>query len=170
MINGITDRTVIVMSGVSGSGKSTVADRWGADWMQQHPASHYYIVSADDYFMIESESGGLEYHFDASKLTPAHANCFRRFLGALERGTPLVMVDNTNTTVEEIAPYMLGAEAYGYQPMLHTIACFTKEEVKVCAARNSHGVPEQVVMAQQRRLQERRVPYRWRTYSSGVQT
>lgn len=143
-------KQAIILSGVSGSGKSTYASALVKD--------EGYYFSADTYFM----RGGT-YHFDASKLTLAHASCFRDFLdGARQGKADLLVVDNTNTTATEIAPYVLGAQAFGYEPEIVTIMCDTRD-VESAAARNKHKVPLPVVLAQHRRLKERVLPPWWKS-------
>lgn len=144
-------KKAIILSGVSGSGKSTYASKLVKD--------EGYYFSADTYFM----RGGV-YHFDASKLTLAHAACFRDFLDGAQQGKPdLLVVDNTNTTVAEIAPYILGAQAFGYEPEIVTIMCNTARDVESAAARNTHKVPLPAVLAQHRRLKERVLPPWWKS-------
>jgi predicted kinase len=143
-------RKVIVLSGVSGSGKSTYTKSLVGE------AERLSVCSADHYFM----SDGV-YKFDPSKLSDAHGACFRDFLASLQINTDMVVVDNTNTSAVEIAPYILGAQAFGYEVEVHTLMCETEDDVKVCAARNAHGVPFQGVMAQHKRLQERQLPPWW---------
>jgi predicted kinase len=137
---------VIILSGISGSGKSTLAG--------EHTGAT--IVSADRHFMQPDGS----YAFDASKLGVAHASCFRSFVEAMQRGEGVIVVDNTNTTVEEISPYVLGAQAFGYSPEVVTVT------VKVgrlpdCLARNTHGVTPDTLTRQFRRLNERTLPPWW---------
>lgn len=94
-------KKVIILSGISGSGKSTYGRKLleGALWTS--------VCSADDYFMV-----GSEYRFDASKLSLAHGQCFKKFIDLLKGGDQVVVVDNTNTSVVEIAPYVLGGQAW----------------------------------------------------------
>ena len=140
-------KRVIVYSGVSGSGKSTHAAKSGAT-----------VVSADTYF--EDKFG--RYHFDPRELSEAHAYCFRYFITLMEhKKDELIAVDNTATTVVEVAPYILGAEAFGYHVCIRTLMCKNEAEVYACAARNSHQVPPDAVMAQHRRLQSRRLQPWW---------
>ena len=117
---------VIVMSGISGSGKSTYAKRVVSETepsMKFRDGERYgdyaIIVSADDHFI----NNAGEYQFDASMLAEAHNECFRDFIEALQSEVGLVIVDNTNCSSEEIAPYMLGASAYGYEAEIVTIRC-----------------------------------------------
>lgn len=91
---------VIMMSGVPGSGKSTlVARRW--------PGA--VVFSADAYFMVDGE-----YRFDPSRIGEAHCGCLRSFTETLQvADVEVLVVDNTNLSVSEIAPYAALAQAYG---------------------------------------------------------
>ena len=100
---------VKILSGVSGSGKSTFGRGLRADL----------TVSADDFFVTSDN----KYNFDPSKLGQAHAACFREYIHALTNlGDTLVVVDNTNTTESEISPYVLGASAFGWNVEIITIS------------------------------------------------
>lgn len=143
-------RKVIILSGVSGSGKSTRA----AALQQEVEGS--VVVSADQYFT--SSTG---YFFNASKLSEAHASCFRSFVEACQQGAPLVVVDNTNTRTEEISPYYLGAQAFGYTPAIQTVQCRGLADLQRMAERNVHGVPFETVELQHRRILARRLPSHW---------
>jgi predicted kinase len=104
---------VVILSGISGAGKSHYAVKLTRDT----PDST--IVSADRFFYRDNG----EYEFDVTKLSEAHATCFRYFIDALMIGDELVVVDNTNTTIWEISPYVLGAQAFGYDFEIVTIHC-----------------------------------------------
>lgn len=137
----IRQRTVVVLRGVSGAGKSTLAKRLVAQ-----ATGAACIVSADDFFMEDGR-----YTFDPALLGEAHADCLRRFVeavvfGRIEKG--LVVVDNTNTTVAEAAPYMALAAAYGWHPILVT---FDVPPIRA-QSRNVHGVGPSTVMAQASRM------------------
>jgi predicted kinase len=153
-------KMVKIMSGVSGSGKSYEAARLLANFDNGKNYPHSVIsVSADQFFLVDGE-----YRFDADKLSEAHAWCFRRFLDSLSSGTNLVVVDNTNTTNEEIAPYILGAQAYNYQAEILTV--WVDEGgglLGKCLARNKHQVPASVIMSQQSRLAKRRLLPWWKS-------
>lgn len=119
---------VTILSGASGSGKSTWA------MAVEQPAT---IVSADHFFMKDLCSSGItEYQFDPSQLPDAHAQCLRDFLDCLTVGIEHVVVDNTNTTVAEVAPYHALAQAFGYDVVIRQ---FTGEYDNV------HGVPAKAV-------------------------
>ncbi len=158
-------KKVIVLSGVSGVGKSTYAKKLCDE------SSHYTtctIVSADDFFTttyMNGEKEVSEYNFDPSKLSLAHGECFRAFINALLSCpglSGLVVVDNTNTTSEEIAPYILGAQAYGWDVEIVTLypAHTTIDE---CYARNVHGVGFAAVEAQGSRIVGRKLMPWWKS-------
>lgn len=142
---------VIILSGVSGAGKSS--------FVPSDVTGEAEVVSADHFFLVKGE-----YRFDPSKLADAHAECFRRYISALIAGVTLgrnaVIVDNTNTTAVEIAPYVLGAQAYGYSPKIITVNV-PESALEACAARNRHGVSLQGIRAQWERLQARQLPPWW---------
>jgi predicted ABC-type ATPase len=142
----------IILSGISGSGKSTQADL-----LSQTVSGKCVIVSADDYFY----GSGEVYKFDPSKLGDAHGDCFKRYIHAMQEGVELVVVDNTNTTVQEISPYVLGAQAFGYDPTVVTVWAEWKD-LGVLARRNTHGVNMGSLMTQYNRLEQRQLPGYWK--------
>ena len=170
-------RQVIVISGVSGCGKSTyiqdvilgrVKDGPITSW--KFTGSHV-VVSADDYFLAMNG----EYRFDPSKLSLAHGKCFRDFIESMQDDISLVVVDNTCTTVEEISPYILGAQAFGYDVELRTLDIsevppgeesephvWFEAVLNKLAARNAHGVGKQTIMAQSMRISLRKLPPWWK--------
>lgn len=150
---------VVVLQGVSGAGKST----YGRALTEAARAEglHAVMVSADDYFV---QLGGGTYTFVASKLQEAHAACFREFIHHLTSETQaatgrahLIVVDNTNTTLHELSPYLLAAQAFGYEAVVHRVLC----DPAVAAARNVHGVPTTSVRAMADRIMRERLPARW---------
>lgn len=99
---------VIVMIGIPGSGKST----WVA---RKYPEAM--VCSAD---MYHTRADGV-YDWKPENAAKAHKWCLTRFLGLLQdhnehRNGPLpspdVVVDNTNTTLDQIAPYIAVAQAH----------------------------------------------------------
>lgn len=144
------DRQVLILQGVSGSGKSTFA----RDVEQRlERRTMVTVCSADSYF----EQDG-QYRFDVAKLGDAHATCFRDFCDNLSWGTNLVVVDNTNTTTMEIAPYMLAVAAanlslpagYKYTARIVRFAC---DDLEAAAQRNAHGVPLRGIVGQAQRIE-----------------
>lgn len=134
---------VIVLVGVQGSGKTTHKEK-------KYPS--YVSCSADDFF-------GKPYKFDPKKLPEAHASCLLKFLdivqgnalGEAEMRVPGVVVDNTNTTIAELAPYCALALAYGHELQIKVMMC----DPILAAKRQVHGVPkEKVIQAYERMLEQ----------------
>ena len=129
------------MSGIPGSGKSTCAKTL-KDW---HDTPNSVICSADDYFMVNGV-----YKFDAADLFHAHKWCQSKFKQALEDGTEVIIVDNTNVNYQQIKTYydMFTDAQYLYEHSSinmvrpDTSWCFDAEE---CFKRNAHSVPLEVI-------------------------
>lgn len=127
----IEEGTMYIMRGIPGSGKSTIAAGLGL------------VISADDHFMVEGE-----YRFDPTRIAEAHASCFRRavLLAQGAKKAPFV-IDNTNCTNIEVAPYVLLAQAYGWKHQIVAIQTESAYVADICARRNTHGVPIERVTA-----------------------
>ena len=123
----------IILIGPSGSGKSTYAKKIG-----------HTIVSADDYFMRDGK-----YCFEASKLSEAHGDCLRDYIDAIQWNTS-VIVDNTNTTIAEVAPYIAIAQAYDYDI---EVVVMPFVGLQTFVERNVHGVPEVTIIGQIARIE-----------------
>lgn len=130
------------------------------------------ICSADHFFLTPDG----KYNFDATKLSEAHAACLREFIrlvhfharektvrkvtilrGCSGAGKSFfikthpeleLVVDNTNTTATEIAPYAQIAPAYGLDVEIVTL----KIDPTIAAARNQHEVSLTSVQRMVRRL------------------
>jgi len=124
---------VIVMRGLPGSGKSTYANKLA----ELGPTT---IVSADKFFMKDGV-----YKFDAAKIGDAHSSCLREFVDLIQNGFlhgHTVIVDNTNTTAREIAPYYQLALAFGHEVKIVSVK---SPGVQTCIDRNVHGVPSATI-------------------------
>ena len=136
-------KNVIILQGLPGAGKSYFVNSFKEKTI---------VCSADDYFY---KSG--KYIFEPSKLSEAHRACFRKFIDAIQyNGT--VIVDNTNTTAIEIAPYVLGGEAYGCTVEIIRILC----DPEKAFARNIHNVPEHAIYAMNDRIMKFNCPPWWK--------
>jgi predicted kinase len=129
---------LIVLRGVSGSGKTTKANELKNDFLGQSPGGLVHICSADDFFVNPKTR---EYKFDGSKLSQAHAWCKGRAYAAMSLGADLVIVDNTNTRKWEYQSYLDMAELFGYEVEECVVGDFDDESLLVYAERCVHGVP-----------------------------
>ena len=127
-------KTLVLMQGPPGSGKSTEAKKIAA----ASPGA--VVVSADDYFIRYDGS----YRFDPSSLADAHAACRRAAERAMGEGAPMVIVDNTNIKRDHAASYLALAAFFQYAV-----------EVKRCEGRypNIHGVPQKKVAKMRKEME-----------------
>lgn len=129
-------KKVIILSGLPGSGKTYYADTLLRQW----GTSRCRVVSADSFFV--NKHG--DYNFDPMKIGEAHEWCFYRFLCAIGWGpdprSDLVIVDNTNLSAIEIAPYYLAGRSQGYEVVIQRVTC----DPEVAFVRQRHGVPKEV--------------------------
>jgi hypothetical protein len=156
---------VIISRGIPGCGKSYLAHR-----IQTAAASAgrtCVICSADKYFELNSSG---KYIFDFTKLGNAHSYCKSTFEDALSLSSPVIIVDNTNTTIWEYGSYIETAQALGadvqivelalpiqsYREQRLTAAAMqgkkfssgkvslspkSRDFLMACGARNAHSVP-----------------------------
>lgn len=113
---------LVLIRGLPGSGKTTMARVLVMVGYEHHEADHYF------------ERGGA-YRFDAAELPKAHAWCLDRAKDSMNRGARCV-VANTFTRRWEMQPYMDAAKAAGVP-------------VRLLEARgtwaNCHGVPTDAI-------------------------
>lgn len=141
----------LLMRGIPGSGKSTEARRW-AGLVTGTP-----IFSTDDY-MYE---GGRA--FNSFLLERCHEQCRADFKKALEARVPLVIVDNTNTKLSSLKPYVQLIEQQGYG---FTIVQFHVKP-SVALERNTHGVPLSTLERLATHMWCEQLPADWHVLSHG---
>lgn len=129
-------KKVIILAGPSGVGKSTFINEL------KSPSGIKTICSADHFF-VNRDTG--EYEFNPSKLAEAHSECMTMFIKAIVSGESMVIVDNTNLDYWERRNYILIAKSQDYEVEEHHFPIATIRELKICAARNQHGVPVGVI-------------------------
>jgi len=127
---------VIIMQGASGSGKSTYVKN-------NHLKA--LLCSADHFFIDDGE-----YKFDPELLGAAHKTCMYKFIQACQSEEQVIVVDNTNTTRVELAPYVSVATAFGAEGEI--IRC--EAPADVCASRSTHGVSAKACEAMVKRIQD----------------
>lgn len=139
-------KTVVIMSGIPGSGKSTAAKRIKREHDQDPATGKALIVSADDYF-VSYETG--DYEFDPKLLPKAHADCLLRFVRALVNsgrdGIDMVIVDNTNIESWERRNYEAIAGSHGWVVKHHPMEVTTVRDIRACWKLCVHNVPLAVI-------------------------
>lgn len=112
------NKTLIIMQGSSGSGKSFVAEMMKSYYDGQKIECQ--ICSTDNYWYIED---GVTYKFDPSKLGVAHKWNQDWCQDMMKTGVQVIIIDNTNTTQTEADPYLKMAQQFGYEPRVVSVDC-----------------------------------------------
>ena len=156
---------VIILRGVSGSGKSSLAKHFQSLAFAQRvslprpPSSSFtvpplpppttLICSADAFFTHRGV-----YRFDSKRLSEAHAHCLSHFLSLLSGNASHVIVDNTHIERWQYVNYARVAEMRGYAVHVVEVRVTDDFELGVCAERNQHGVPLPALMSQRDKWEE----------------
>ena len=157
------EKRIIVMRGPSGCGKSS--------WLKEkYPDA--YVCSADDFWWKPMSSGNWkdenmvpsvfgrpidyrdgcwhEYIFDSSKQAQAHESCRSRVvqrmvIDKVKGESSLIAVDNTNIAKWQYEMYIDLAILAEYAIRIVEFRPKTIEEINLCASRNAHYTPVDVV-------------------------
>jgi predicted kinase len=126
----MTEKTLYIIRGLPGSGKSTFAKKLvGSDFL---------VCEADKYF-IDKET--REYKFDVSKIKDAHKYCqnlvetYMKDSLVNDQWYREIAVSNTFTQEWEMQPYFELAKKYGYTVFVTIVENYH-------GGKNVHGVPE----------------------------
>jgi len=131
-------KTLYIVRGVPGSGKSTFAKSIAKPWQ---------IFEADQFFMNNGE-----YKFDYTKIKDAHNDCKRKVHKAIHPSLfrrlfyNTVVVSNTFTQEWEMRFYEIIARKYGYR-VFHVVVENRHGGV------NEHGVPEDKLKVMKNRFE-----------------
>jgi predicted kinase len=126
------ERKLIIMRGVPGSGKSTLAKQLTVDYGV--------VYATDDFFM---DTG--EYKFDASHLRDANIWNQGRTKAAMEKGEPLIVIDNNNVKRWEARPYVELGIKYGYTIVFQTVDTQWKTSLEELVRRNKRGSSADII-------------------------
>ena len=159
---------VVLLRGISGSGKGHYIDDTftvGA-----------HVVSADDFFEKRAAMLGESYKdvFDPMELPNAHAACLRKFVELVAgsgdeapisaedleaHSEKVVVVDNTNCSIAEMAPYIALAQAYDPEVELEIVYLWC--DPVTAFKRNQHGTPFNAVLRQFKSAERTELPPWW---------
>ena len=125
-------KQMIIMRGLPGSGKSTIA---------YQIVAHGGEVCSSDHYMYE----GDEYVYRPEKLAETHRHCQNAALEACRQGISPVVIDNCNATKRDMNPYLEIARRFGYEVSYRQPETAWARDPAECAKRNSHNVPEKAI-------------------------
>jgi predicted kinase len=139
---------VTLLVGPSGSGKSTFTSKLPGKVI---------VCSADHHFIDEDG----QYKYTPSEIGKAHGACLRRFVASMLVNADNVVVDNTNTTTTELAPYVALGTAYNRE--VEILVFGTDLGLGTLVERNVHCVPETAIAQMVNRMERmlRHVPHHW---------
>jgi len=138
-----TQKYIVIIRGLSGSGKRTVADfMCDGDTDECRRVA----ISANDYFYNEED----EFEFDSSKLKDAHHWCLREVEVCALQGYDLIVVHNSFTRRWEVEPYFRIAEKNGYRISVLSMYDSGLNDMQL-ANRSEHTVPLHSIRNQRKR-------------------
>lgn len=126
------DKHFIIMRGLPGSGKSTKAKLLAGDKGK--------VFSADDYHMKNGN-----YDWKPENVGKAHSWNQKQALDAFETDVPIIIIDNTNTTLREMRAYLPHIEQAmlrGYQVSIEEPDTEWAFNVEECFNKGTHNVPK----------------------------
>ncbi len=127
-------KKTIIMCGAPGSGKSTLSRSLAKD-------NNAVICSADDFHVWW---GNGVYDWSASRQKYAHDFCKYLFLQAVSLGKN-VIVDNTNTKLSDMRPYINISKENGYQLIFIEPETSWRYNAEECFKKNTHNVPLETI-------------------------
>jgi len=134
-------KIVIIMHGISGSGKSTTTEKFIDKYLKEYGEDlEYSVHSTDSYFVTNGT-----YTFDPTKLGEYHEANYKEFCSSLDNNYNLVIVDNTNIIPEHWMPYSNAANNGGYRVRHFWTPII---EAEVAFERNVHNVPMHAIERQ----------------------
>lgn len=147
-------KTLIIMRGLPGSGKSFLA-KYLYDGIVG--LGNSCIIHSTDNFHLEHKDGKSVYVFKPEKLRYFHEQNLKHAITSMEMGIDCAIIDNTNTTWKEMEAYVRAGIANGYSVVIEESNSAWKYDVEECTKRNTHGVPKEAIQ---------RMRDRWETTES----
>lgn len=140
------NKTLIIMRGLPGSGKSTRARELQGEG----------VIHATDSYLTDPNTG--EYKFDPEKIKDYHQQNLEDAIKSMEAGISPVIIDNTNVQKWEFEKYLDAAEVNGYDVKFETLdpTNYSEDFIRELAERQkkTHNVPEQVIIDMLKRWED----------------
>jgi hypothetical protein len=138
---------MIVIRGLSGCGKTTIADLICDTYTDEDKDNDRRIaISANDYFYNDDD----EFEFDPSKLKDAHHWCLQEVEVCALQGYELIVAHNTFTRQWEVEPYFHIANKNGYRISVLSMYDGGLNDMQL-ADRSVHDVPTYSIRNQRKR-------------------
>jgi predicted kinase len=127
-----------IMRGVPGSGKSYLAQQTA----NMFDPSHVVVLSTDS---IWETQPARHYLWIAEFIGAAHRITQAKARESCAREIPYVIIDNTNTTLKEMQPYIDIAKDFEYDVVFLEPQTEWAKNADECFRRNQHSVPREVI-------------------------
>jgi predicted kinase len=129
---------------------------WEYQPIENHIENEFVVAtihSTDNFFLVDTDgSGNLlecgEYRFNPREIGRNHQKNQNAFKKSIEQGIPVVICDNTNTTLWEFKKYLRTARRAGY---ITSVVTMPHPPIDIAVERNTHGVPREAIEKMLRR-------------------
>ena len=137
-------KTVIIMHGITASGKTTLAKELSSFLQEKDISTSSH--STDDFFITKDG----HYQFDIEKLAEYHKKNFDNFTNALEKHTNVVICDNTNLVPWQSETYTQKAREFDYNILFLDFKPRDKKEhlkaqIMTDLHPDAHGISEDII-------------------------
>lgn len=150
-------KKLLLMHGVSGSGKSSLAKKLIREYIkteEEDPAfelnwndgdiiPYHVVLSTDD--IVSCPFGNPSYLWSPHYIGLAHTLNKEKCCEAMRRQIPLIIIDNTNLTWKEIKPYAELALQANYDVEIVEPSTDWRNDAKTCFQQSTHGVPMETI-------------------------
>lgn len=144
-------KKLILLRALPGAGKSTLAQKIYKESNTLHPIDQVIFSTDNEHMKFIGDK--WEYVFQPDKLFYFHKKNQANALNAMGLGKDFVIVDNTNTTFEEMKPYIIGAFIFGYDVEMVEPETAWRYDIEELTKRNAHGVPIEAIRKMKQRFQ-----------------
>jgi hypothetical protein len=147
-------RAVIILQGISGSGKSTFVEDL-ANFVG-NPVTEDVQVVSNDHFWVNEKTGAYEYnphfHDDAEFFCKENFDYFAKL--PIDKRPLYLVVDNTHTKLKNMRHFTEGGQKNGWDVIIVTLQVSPETGIK----RNIHGTPGRDIRGQYQNIKKFQTP------------